>query len=279
MSNKTSYRAFTLIELLVVISIIALLIGILLPALSRARITGKEMMCLSQLRQIGQGQHAYALSFSDFYSPGYATDIAGDVLENSWYRALSRFMDGKPEVWDCPIATDRHPDVGYMQEIVPGFEATELTWSQINYGLPVYCYSMNGADRPSYGGAMGLSFEDDLYYGARSQQRDMTPCRTDKVKHPDRFAMAGDTNNIGINSRQPDLLRRVGFHGCPMTTCQSSAHGDVPPGEEQHPKDAAANQWVFGDGHAVKMTYAEVIATDGRMFRRDGGYFYTERGG
>jgi prepilin-type N-terminal cleavage/methylation domain-containing protein len=66
-------RAFTLIELLVVISIIALLIGILLPALGAARKTANQMKNTSQLRGQHQGCIIYAQSNAS-YLPGYATN-------------------------------------------------------------------------------------------------------------------------------------------------------------------------------------------------------------
>ena len=56
-------RAFTLIELLVVISIIALLIAILLPVLSRTKETARRSQCASNLRSIGQASFAYAVDF------------------------------------------------------------------------------------------------------------------------------------------------------------------------------------------------------------------------
>lgn len=61
-------RGFTLTELLIAISIIALLVGLLLPALSSARETGRSAVCLSNLRQMGIAYAVYAQDFDGHLS-------------------------------------------------------------------------------------------------------------------------------------------------------------------------------------------------------------------
>ncbi len=85
-------HAFTLIELLVVISIIALLIGILLPALGAARKTARDMQCLSNLRQIGVGVYGYSMDFDNVLPDSYYDGDTNSDRQTDWAVLIASYM-------------------------------------------------------------------------------------------------------------------------------------------------------------------------------------------
>lgn len=119
MPARRSRAAFTLVEVLVVISIIALLIGLLLPTLARARDAARVTGCLSNLRQIGIGHELYLGANRDYVTFGPSLYKTWD-----WYRGYgfggqmphpdSLLRSGREEApppYDRPINKYVHGDV------------------------------------------------------------------------------------------------------------------------------------------------------------------------
>lgn len=88
--------AFTLIELLVVIAIIAILAGLLLPSLSKAKSRAHGTTCLNNLKQWALATHLYATDHDDFLPPDGTPNPNPDYTGNGWYVALPRMLSIRP---------------------------------------------------------------------------------------------------------------------------------------------------------------------------------------
>ena len=92
--NCRKFMGFTLVELLVVISIIALLLAILLPSLSRAREIAKRVVCASNLRQLGFGFILYTEDYGHYPASQGVGDVFvpayGDCPQH-WYESIIRY--------------------------------------------------------------------------------------------------------------------------------------------------------------------------------------------
>jgi prepilin-type N-terminal cleavage/methylation domain-containing protein len=102
-------KGFTLIELLVVIAIIALLMGILMPALSRVKFTAKTAICQSNLHQWGVIWLTYAQDNNGYFHKGLGGESQSG--SNRWPTVLRDYYKND-KMRLCPMATKTKAEIG-----------------------------------------------------------------------------------------------------------------------------------------------------------------------
>ncbi len=188
---------FTLIEILVVVSIIAVLIAILLPAISGARENARGVQCSSGMRQWGIANGCYGADFKGFipargdftgsisYRSGTdpRTAYTGARLASAWYNALPRYINVKPygEAFSGTGAVTSNDEFG--AQVVPDAAALTGTNSGGGNNWLWWCPSMIFKDKTNGAGTSGGHYSmNGALLGSGSYDYDSTPF---KGKAPD----------------------------------------------------------------------------------------------
>ncbi len=176
--------AFTLVELLVVIAIIAILAGLLLPALARGKMKAQQVQCVADLKQVGVAFHAFLHDHNGRFPMQVSTNDGGTLeyvyasylipgqfyFQYRHFQALSNEL-ATPKLLACPADRDRFAATNFQD--FNNLNISYFVGANAEYSLP---NSMLAGDRNLTNGAWGgrtiirLGDGSGLYWGAEMHQ-------------------------------------------------------------------------------------------------------------
>ncbi len=231
--------AFTLVELIVVIGIIALLVGILMPALGKARSQANATKCLSNMRNMAI---AHAIYVNDnkgsIIQAGFGHGSTTHDEQGSWFYTLQKYY-AAPLLLRCPADDSPHWEGG---DPVPPSTIADPRWRRTTYGINNFL----DVETCPVGG----------FYTAGPYRKITQVKRSSAVIHfieMSKFGeYAGSDHPHVENWWVPPGLANVTLNNA-ANQMQANMHGG-----KRATWEAVAN-YAFLDGHAERMTFRDAF--------------------
>jgi len=244
--SRRERGAFTLVEMLVVIGLIALLLGLLLVALAKARRQSQQIACASTLRQIATVQQLYLNEFKDYYLPvkwGY------DLTRPAGWPPI-------PPLPEPPAVTHLHwPGNPAFRR---GLQLRQFGTTRVPYGLicPRAVLAINEADKNGYVIQRSYGYNTDSLNGRAGAPVYYTGHKRKDVRSPATKLMFADATSGNITKAGATNYDKYGeFWGLPP------GGGNPITNVTAYRHDKGANV-AFWDGHVERLRRDEVVNND-----------------
>ena len=263
MSRSHARRGFTLVELLVVIGIIAVLIGILLPSLSKARKQANGVACAANLHSMGQALAIYISSYHCYPAAYGQGGTTGSDPYAIWPVRLRNVMDGSRKAFWCP-----ETDPSFMWKPGNNPAVQQFANSPVAYG---YGYEQGESVLQCNLIQFSYGYND---WGSAGPTTDPTMA----------FGLGGDAGwgQFGVAGREPNASEIAKSADCIIITdvvARTPSAGsflfNVDPHDPlQSPSKLhyGGSNALFCDGHVSWMKQSELCLFDTAVYDRSSAY-------